>query len=421
MFTLKSLQTFNPRYLRHNILSTKKYIHDEHKILNTFSNLTFDNEKTKYSDQHTKYIPEDRLINWNTDTLRKKILPSEIFNVELFKIYPYAIKYISYQYQTQEMVDIILENSDHSLLNYIDPKFIDAERLKKYPYIFEYILDILEYIPQIDQTREMIYAFLENSYNLWLKNINLKFIDVECLKKYPHAIKCIRWENQTREMVNTVIDKNNCSLLTHVNPKFINMEWWKKHPNTIQDVAFEFQNLEIATTVFSVDNSLVRFIAPRLRTNEMKKYSIDLFKKTDILNDLEGTVMMGNEFNDLMKSKNKTFVKMLRSDGIHNGLHLKEGLNEDPNIFDPDCNCCPGGIYFSETNNKYKWLGIHTHARKVIVPNDAVVKIEWDKIKATSIILGEIDTWIIDAIELVKNKDEYIHNPLPNCSIYFFP
>lgn len=139
-----------------------------------------------------------------------------------------------------------------------------------------------------------------------------------------------------------------------------------------------------------MDNSLVHFIAPKLKTDEMKRYSIELFKKYNDLNDLVGIIMTGREFNDLVKNRGFEFIKLLLSEEKHNGLQLKEGLNVDPNIFDPDCDCCPGGIYFTEVKKKDKWLGSYAHARKVIIPDDAIVKIELNKIKVTSIILGEV-------------------------------
>lgn len=149
----------------------------------------------------------------------------------------------------------------------------------------------------------------------------------------------------------------------------------------------------------------LRFIAPRLRTDGMKKYSIELFKETNDLNYLVGTIMTGKEFNDLAKNRGIVFIKLLLSNEKHNGLQLVEGLNVDPNIFDPDCDCCPGGIYFTESNKKDKWLCSHTHVRGMIIPDDATVKIELDKIKATSIILGEVIFWIVEGEFRGKNKE----------------
>ena len=280
------------------------------------------------------------------------------FNGPFLKLYPFAIKYIPPPLQTQEMAYIILENLDRSLLKYINPKNIDTVLLKKYPYL-------IEYIP---------------------------------------------WKYQTKDMVDIILRKNDSSLLCFINPKFLEkcptkdivikkfLKRYSYFPRIIKYIPFKAQNINMVTTVFLTNNSLVQFIAPSLRTDEMKNYSINLFRKSKKLNDLEGTIMTGEEFNNLMGNK-FTFVKMMKRNEIHNGLQLKEGLNEDPNIFYPDCNSCPGGIYFVDELEVMRWLDIfegwYRHSRKVTIPCNATIKFERNKIKTTCIILGEIDCFFV--------------------------
>lgn len=339
------------------------------------------------------YIPEDRLI---------KIIEK---NIKILDEHPYIIQHVNKCNHTQEMVEIILEKKDKSLLQYINLNLINAKCLNKYPLLVEYLpeiklvniikenIEVLKNYPYIikcvdkrDQTQEMVDIILKiDACNL--RFVDPRFIDVNLLKKYPHAIKHIPKDNQTKEMVDFIIMSNYKNLFKYLNLKFIGTDYFEKFPNLISRVPFKEQTSEMATAAFSANNNIVQRIAPRLRTDEMKKYSMELFQKSNNLNDLRGTIMTGKEFNGLVKGY--VFIKILRTDEIHNGLHLKEGLNKDPVRFDPDCECCAGGIYFIDVKKRSLWENMGLHNREVTIPDDAVVKVEMNKIKATKIILGK--------------------------------
>lgn len=106
-------------------------------------------------------------------------------------------------------------------------------------------------------------------------------------------------------------------------------------------------------------------------------------------NNFTGLVLSGHKFNEYFAKKNR-FFKVTNYNEIHNELKLQDGLVVDPKPFlrNDDCN---GGIYFSHLPGvwafKYCCNVTKCHLREVIVPNDAIVKIEYNKIKADKILL----------------------------------
>lgn len=72
---------------------------------------------------------------YSSQKIADYILECNVFiDIKCLKKYPDSIKCIPKNDQTQEMVDTILEKGSILLLSsYINPKFIDTERLKKYP------------------------------------------------------------------------------------------------------------------------------------------------------------------------------------------------------------------------------------------------------------------------------------------------
>jgi len=112
--------------------------------------------------------------------------------------------------------------------------------------------------------------------------------------------------------------------------------------------------------------------------------------KTYKLHQLKGFVLSGEQFNMLDVSK-ETLVKNINVDNIHYNLELKLGLNIDPLIFNPYCECCKGGIYATNSEHQHYWHTDRTDkVYKVEVPNDPNVKVKIEsknKFKATEIIL----------------------------------
>lgn len=107
------------------------------------------------------------------------------------------------------------------------------------------------------------------------------------------------------------------------------------------------------------------------------------------LHELEGFVLTGQQFNNLDISK-QTLVKNVNSINIHYDLELKLGLNKDPKIFDPLCDCCAGGIYATDLEHSVVWKRHKTYKAEVPDDPNVMVKIENNnKFKATEIILKE--------------------------------
>lgn len=241
----------------------------------------------------------------------------------------------------------------------------------------------INYIPNEHRTLNIFYKLVESNEQICMKNNKLYFAHIKSLHILFSNDVCVEFV-KTYHLYRKYVPDTRLSQIIDDNINII-----KEDPNMLYYIDYQYQTLKIVAAAFSVNNNLVSQIAPRLRNDEMKKYSIELFKKNNDLNLLDGTVMMGKEFNDLVEDRGFNFVKILQPDEIHFSLQFGEGLIVDPNKFDPDCDCCAGGIYFTEEKRKNKWLGMHTHIRDVVIPDDAVVKIEWDKIKATRIILGK--------------------------------
>ena len=66
------------------------------------------------------------------------------------------------------------------------------------------------------------------------------------------------------------------------------------------------------------------------------------------------------------------YYKILRENKTHHGLVYREGLNVDPEPFDPSGNCLPGGIYFTRKDVfAFLWMGLLIC--KVTLPEDARV------------------------------------------------
>lgn len=102
----------------------------------------------------------------------------------------------------------------------------------------------------------------------------------------------------------------------------------------------------------------------------------------------EGREYSGAEFNALNEA---TLIKLTTADLHHNSMVFQEGLNVDPIPFSPSDYCSPGGIYFCDIDYFDSWLyyaeNIMVYYYDVIVPDDARVYVEKQKMKADKIIL----------------------------------
>lgn len=92
------------------------------------------------------------------------------------------------------------------------------------------------------------------------------------------------------------------------------------------------------------------------------------------------------------KNYNQTFYKWLNKEYTHNKYKYKPmSINIDVVKFAPFANCSPGGLYFTDKKNLFKWMHIGDHLHEVkILPNTPVVYQEscLTKAKAPAIYLG---------------------------------
>ena len=140
-------------------------------------------------------------------------------------------------------------------------------------------------------------------------------------------------------------------------------------------------------------------------TPEKKKEFLDKLLKNRVkLNNfnITGLEMTGHEFNQLYP--NVQLRKQISSDLQMKNFQYKIGPNTDTNEFKTDCECCPGGLYFSTKDHisKFEYCGPDTY--KITIPDDEKVKVyieSKEKAKASSLIIKKMN--IIDKfIELLK-------------------
>jgi hypothetical protein len=111
--------------------------------------------------------------------------------------------------------------------------------------------------------------------------------------------------------------------------------------------------------------------------------------------------------------------KILSSTEKHHGLQYSTGLNIDPIPFNdnPEASCCPGGIYFAEVQQIFKFLDYGPYIREVTLPDNAkVVKDpQGDKYRASQVILGNRESWadpevfkrlLLEGADVHANYDE---------------
>jgi hypothetical protein len=86
----------------------------------------------------------------------------------------------------------------------------------------------------------------------------------------------------------------------------------------------------------------------------------------------------------------RVYYKCTNVKETHNGVKYKRGLVIDPIKFNPTGSCLPGGIYFTNAENIFKFINSNRYLREVTIPTDASVYLdpEGDKWKADKVIIG---------------------------------
>ena len=65
----------------------------------------------------------------------------------------------------------------------------------------------------------------------------------------------------------------------------------------------------------------------------------------------------------------KIYFKMTNDTEIHRFFQYKDGLNFDPNKFNPSGCCSGGGLYFTKLENLYRFKDFGKNIRPLFVPN----------------------------------------------------
>jgi hypothetical protein len=131
-------------------------------------------------------------------------------------------------------------------------------------------------------------------------------------------------------------------------------------------------------------------------------------------------VMTGYHFKQNYSAISNNLYKLTHETENHNGLQLRDGLNIDPVPFNAG-EFTRGGIYCCVEEEIPNWIEYRDKRmnfyRKVIVPDDAKVKVFSDKVKVSKLILlPRIHIWSdYDlCLKIVKEMGTYLEfvNPL---------
>lgn len=73
------------------------------------------------------------------------------------------------------------------------------------------------------------------------------------------------------------------------------------------------------------------------------------------------------------KKMDIVYYKFLNAELNHNGFKYKLGLNVDTRKFNPHGSCQPGGLYFTNSENLYKFLIYGVYIADIVIPPDAEI------------------------------------------------
>lgn len=218
----------------------------------------------------------------------------------------------------------------------------------------------------------------------------------------PHLYKSLPYESRSWKITRVVIDAapGDDHLMDHIPADHLPLLediLYGQMMNTQGQHYFNIKSPRLAEILVDYKPSLRVKVAPSIWTSKMKQQAMRDFLASNDLNDMEGAVMTGAEFNELISevairhAPPRKFIKLTNAQELHYMHQFRDGLNVDSVPFDPDCGgCCAGGFYFAEESKKDHAvvIGGTYWSREVIVPDDAVVQIEKNKIKATRVELG---------------------------------
>lgn len=104
------------------------------------------------------------------------------------------------------------------------------------------------------------------------------------------------------------------------------------------------------------------------------------------------------------------YFKILAEDLTHHGYTYHEGLNVDPNPFDPRPEC-EGGLFFTDENHVFEFYDCEDKIAKVTIPDgETVIQVGNEKFKAKKIILGEIkELWTAKTFKWLNDCGVDLH------------
>lgn len=143
-------------------------------------------------------------------------------------------------------------------------------------------------------------------------------------------------------------------------------------------ICFHFEKIELYNLYFiQID---------QIKSNQIK-LNMSPFNMES--SDMVGKTLSGYEFNQIYKGVNmyKFFYRNL----AHRDFIYTLGLNVDTEPFNPTGECLPGGLYFCQESDCYKYFTTYDQKVGIIeIPNDAQVYIEKNKFKADRLIIKNI-------------------------------
>lgn len=131
------------------------------------------------------------------------------------------------------------------------------------------------------------------------------------------------------------------------------------------------------------------YIMPKKVRDKKKKMMIIQLKLSRDIFVLKDYVMSGEDLTDIIDKSGISidFKKNLPSSLLSNGYKYSNGINVDTKEFDPICDCCSGGIYFTDEKHiqNYNMYGPITAQVSIVKSPTVFYKIESQKLKGTSV------------------------------------
>ncbi len=102
------------------------------------------------------------------------------------------------------------------------------------------------------------------------------------------------------------------------------------------------------------------------------------------------------------KIHGERYYKFVNPNG-HHGLIYKEGWNDDPLQWNPDPDCEPGGIYFTDSYNILNFIGYGDHLYEITGRDENRQAYGTDKYKSHSVKLKLIGDNIADIVKFITD------------------